>query len=84
MIDAKYYRNKGDRRVVYGVARQRAALNLELLQAGVTDGAAESTFHLLLVRAPLPSVLARLLTQCSSTTLRFIALTENGARIRTA
>ena len=41
MIDAKFYRNKETGAVVYGVAGNVEAADLELLQAGVTDGAAE-------------------------------------------
>ena len=41
MIDAKFYRNKETGAVVYGVAGNVEAAGLELLQAGVTDAAAE-------------------------------------------
>ena len=41
MIDAKFYRDKETRSVLCSVAGKGAVSGLELLQAGVSDGAAE-------------------------------------------
>ena len=83
MIDAKFYRNKETGAVVYGVVGNAEAADFELLQAGVTDGAAEK--HVPFVTREGNTVTVRIgevaHPMLEEHYIEFIALvTENGAQ----